>query len=158
VAGPRPPRRPTTRISEREIYRQRNVIERCFNRLKGFRGIAIRYEKTATSCEAAVTLASFPLWARSVRRRTPVTRVSVSFGVPGTRPKQPMPGRSRSLQGHIVEICGLGTDSSKVAWRQRLVSDRISVRGRSFRQVGISHRDHVLGLGGAAFHRLYGSS
>jgi len=36
------------------------------NRLKGFRGIATRYEKTATSYEAAVTLASFLLWARSV--------------------------------------------------------------------------------------------
>ncbi|MFE0802678.1 IS5 family transposase [Streptomyces sp. NPDC058812] len=51
---------------DREAYRRRNVIERCFNRLKGFRGIATRYEKTATSFEAAVTLASFLLWARSV--------------------------------------------------------------------------------------------
>jgi transposase len=42
------------------------MIERCFNRLKGFRGIATRYEKTATSYEGAVTLASFVLWARSV--------------------------------------------------------------------------------------------
>nr|WP_159052320.1 transposase [Streptomyces longwoodensis] len=50
----------------RETYRRRNTIERCFNRLKGFRGIATRYEKTATSYEAAVTLASFLLWARSV--------------------------------------------------------------------------------------------
>jgi transposase len=40
------------------------MIERCFNRLKGFRGIATRYEKTATSYEAAVTLASCLLWAR----------------------------------------------------------------------------------------------
>ncbi|MFH9677698.1 IS5 family transposase [Streptomyces sp. NPDC017405] len=51
---------------DRETYRRRNVIERCFNRLKGFRGIATRYEKTATSYEAAVNLASFLLWARSV--------------------------------------------------------------------------------------------
>ncbi|MFF9488255.1 IS5 family transposase, partial [Streptomyces sp. NPDC014676] len=50
----------------RETYRRRNMIERCFNRLKGFRGIATRYEKTTTSYEAAVTLASFLLWARSV--------------------------------------------------------------------------------------------
>ncbi|MGN9757279.1 IS5 family transposase [Streptomyces sp. SD31] len=47
-------------------YRRRNTVERCFNQLKGFRGIATRYEKTATSYEAAVTLASFLLWARSV--------------------------------------------------------------------------------------------
>ncbi|MHA5023706.1 IS5 family transposase [Streptomyces sp. SD35] len=51
---------------DREAYRRRNIIERCFNRLKGFRGIATRYDKTATSYEAAVTLASFLLWARSV--------------------------------------------------------------------------------------------
>nr|WP_142147773.1 IS5 family transposase [Streptomyces sp. SLBN-31] len=57
--GGRPP------AFDRQIYRQRNIVERCFNRLKGFRGIT-RYEKTATSYEAAVTLASFLLWARSV--------------------------------------------------------------------------------------------
>ncbi|MFI2415739.1 IS5 family transposase [Streptomyces sp. NPDC018947] len=51
---------------DRETYRRRNLVERCFNRLKGFRGIATRYEKTATSYEAAVTLASPLLWARSV--------------------------------------------------------------------------------------------
>ncbi|ROP48037.1 DDE family transposase [Streptomyces sp. PanSC9] len=51
---------------DRQIYRRRNVVERCFNRLKGFRGIATRYEKTAASYEAAVSLASFLLWARSV--------------------------------------------------------------------------------------------
>ena len=51
---------------DREAYRRRNTIERCFNRLKGFRGIATRYEKTATSYEAAVTLASLLLLARSV--------------------------------------------------------------------------------------------
>ncbi|MET8021784.1 IS5 family transposase [Streptomyces decoyicus] len=52
---------------DRQVYRQRNVVERCFNRLKGFRGIATRYDKTAAaSYEAAVSLASFLLWARSV--------------------------------------------------------------------------------------------
>ncbi|WP_435809296.1 IS5 family transposase [Streptomyces longwoodensis] len=50
----------------RETYRRRNTVERCFNQLKGFRGIATRYEKTATSYEAATTLASLLLWARSV--------------------------------------------------------------------------------------------
>ncbi|WP_420823945.1 transposase [Streptomyces roseifaciens] len=49
-----------------EIYRRRNTVERCFDQLKGFRGITTRYEKTATSYEAAVTLASLPLWARSI--------------------------------------------------------------------------------------------
>ncbi len=58
--GGRPPR------FDREIYRRRNTIERCFNRLKSFRGIATRYDKTATSYEAAVSLASFLLCSRSV--------------------------------------------------------------------------------------------
>ncbi|THA44789.1 transposase, partial [Streptomyces sp. A1136] len=49
-----------------EIYRRRNTVERSFNQLKGFRGIATRYEKTATSYKAAVTLASLLLWARSI--------------------------------------------------------------------------------------------
>jgi transposase len=49
-----------------EIYRRRNTVERCFNLLKGFRGIATRYDKTATSYEAAVCLASCLLWARSL--------------------------------------------------------------------------------------------
>ncbi|MGW1880341.1 transposase [Streptomyces sp. NPDC001975] len=57
--GGRPP------AFDRQLYHRRNIIERCFNRLKGFRDIATRYEKTATSYEAAVTLASLPLRARS---------------------------------------------------------------------------------------------
>ncbi|MFF5706622.1 transposase [Streptomyces sp. NPDC012794] len=48
-----------------QIYRRRNTVERCFNQLKGSRGIATRYEKTATSYEAAVTLASLLRWTRS---------------------------------------------------------------------------------------------
>ncbi|MER6441611.1 transposase [Streptomyces sp. NPDC001185] len=58
--GGRPP------VFDRQIYRRRNIVERCFNHLKGFRAIAIRYEKTATSYEAAVSLASILLWARSL--------------------------------------------------------------------------------------------
>ena len=51
-----------------EIHGRRNTVERCFNALKNFRDVATRYDKTATSYEAAVTLASFLLWARSLRR------------------------------------------------------------------------------------------
>ncbi|CAM5414690.1 Transposase DDE domain protein OS=Streptomyces lavendulae subsp. lavendulae OX=58340 GN=SLAV_39525 PE=4 SV=1 [Streptomyces lavendulae subsp. lavendulae] len=51
--------------NDQKMHR-RNTVERCFNQLKGFRGIATRYEKTATSYEAAVTLASLLLWARSI--------------------------------------------------------------------------------------------
>ncbi|MFJ3498453.1 hypothetical protein ACIPPJ_33355 [Streptomyces sp. NPDC086091] len=58
--GGRPP------ACDRQVYRRRNVVERCFNRLKGFRGIATGYDKIAISYETAVSLASFLLWARSV--------------------------------------------------------------------------------------------
>ncbi|GGT73862.1 hypothetical protein GCM10010207_84320 [Streptomyces atratus] len=47
---------------DREIYKQRNVVERCFNRLKQWRGIATRYDKTAESYQAAVTLAPLLMW------------------------------------------------------------------------------------------------
>ncbi|WP_437026405.1 hypothetical protein [Streptomyces sp. enrichment culture] len=43
--------------------RQGHVVERCFNRLEQWRGIATRYDKTAESCQAAVTLASLLMWA-----------------------------------------------------------------------------------------------
>lgn len=40
------------------IYRLRNVIERCFNRLKQWRGIATRYDKLTRHYRAAITLVS----------------------------------------------------------------------------------------------------
>ncbi|MFD6729439.1 MULTISPECIES: IS5 family transposase [Actinomycetes] len=48
---------------DKQLYKRRNVVERCFNRLKQWRGIATRYDKTAESYEAAVTLASLLMWA-----------------------------------------------------------------------------------------------
>ena len=43
-------------------YRRRNVVERCFNRLKGFRGVATRYDKRADHYRATVVIASLTLW------------------------------------------------------------------------------------------------
>ncbi|WP_405922620.1 hypothetical protein [Streptomyces sp. NBC_00035] len=43
---------------DKQRYKRRNMVERCFNRLKQWRGIATHYAKTAESCQAAVTLAS----------------------------------------------------------------------------------------------------
>ncbi|WP_425389381.1 IS5 family transposase [Cryptosporangium arvum] len=43
-------------------YRRRNVVERCFNRLKQFRAIATRYDKTALSYQAMIDLATLTLW------------------------------------------------------------------------------------------------
>lgn len=41
--------RQTQRIIDYKVYKERNVIERTINRLKQYRKIATRYEKTATS-------------------------------------------------------------------------------------------------------------
>jgi transposase len=45
-----------------EAYKGRNVVERCFNRLKGWRGIAMRTDKTARNYFAAITLAASLAW------------------------------------------------------------------------------------------------
>ncbi|MFJ7258255.1 IS5 family transposase [Streptomyces sp. NPDC098085] len=56
--GGRPP------AFDKQLHKQRNVVERCFNRLKQWCGIATRYDKTAESYQAAVALASLLMWAR----------------------------------------------------------------------------------------------
>lgn len=43
-------------------YRNRNVIERAFNQLKNWRGIATRYDKHALVYRGGVVLASILLW------------------------------------------------------------------------------------------------
>lgn len=47
---------------DKSLYRQRNRVERCFNRLKQFRRIATRYEKKAENYLAMLTLASIIMW------------------------------------------------------------------------------------------------
>ncbi|MCP2313952.1 transposase [Kitasatospora paracochleata] len=47
---------------DRQAYKLRNVVERCFNRLKQWRGLATRYDKTRESYQATVTIASILLW------------------------------------------------------------------------------------------------
>lgn len=43
-------------------YRRRNVVERCVNRLKQWRGIATRYEKRASNYRAIVVIAALMIW------------------------------------------------------------------------------------------------
>jgi transposase len=47
---------------DRERYRGRNVVERRFNRLKQFRGVATRFEKRAVNYRAMVVIASLLIW------------------------------------------------------------------------------------------------
>lgn len=39
------------------VYRRRNVVERCFNRLQQHRALATRYDKRADHYQAMVTIA-----------------------------------------------------------------------------------------------------
>lgn len=52
------------------LYRQRNLIERYFCKLKHFRRVATRFDKLARNFLAAVTLASTRLWLRAYESRT----------------------------------------------------------------------------------------
>lgn len=52
-------------------YRGRNVVERCFNQLKQWRGIAMRSDKTARHYNAAITLAATLIWIKSDLIHTP---------------------------------------------------------------------------------------
>jgi transposase len=56
--------RKVQRSVDPELYRHRNLVERFFNKLKHFRRIATRYEKTARNFLAAVLIASTRLWTR----------------------------------------------------------------------------------------------
>ena len=46
------------------LYRQRNRVERFFNRIKHFRAVATRYEKHAANYLALVKLAAVRIWLR----------------------------------------------------------------------------------------------
>jgi transposase len=45
-----------------DAYKNRNVVERAFNRIKNWRGLATRYDKHAEIYRGGVVLASIVLW------------------------------------------------------------------------------------------------
>jgi transposase len=53
-----------------KTYHRRNVVERCFNRFKQWRGIATRYDKKAVNYRAGIILASVILWLKTCPRDT----------------------------------------------------------------------------------------
>jgi transposase len=63
-AGGRPPNFDPVR------YKNRNQVERAFNRLKRFRAVATRYDKLKCRYEATVTIASIMVWLRAKPDRT----------------------------------------------------------------------------------------
>jgi transposase len=56
--GGRPP------TFDKEIYRQRNVVERCFNRFKQWRDLATRYAKRAAIYRSSLLLIAAVIWLR----------------------------------------------------------------------------------------------
>jgi transposase len=64
-AGGRPP------ACDPTIYAGRNVVERCFARLKQFRALATRYAKRAAYYRALLVLAAVTLWLREDPQDTP---------------------------------------------------------------------------------------
>ena len=49
---------------DRHLYAQRHLIECCFSKLKQFRRVATRFEKTARNYLAVLTIAATVLWLR----------------------------------------------------------------------------------------------
>lgn len=62
--------RKVQRSIDRALYRQRNLVERFFCKLKHFRGVATRFAKLARNFLAAVLLASTRLWTRAYESTT----------------------------------------------------------------------------------------
>lgn len=58
--------RKVRKVVDMAIYTLRNMVERCFNKLKHTRRLATRYDKTADSFLGFVDLACTRLWLRHV--------------------------------------------------------------------------------------------
>lgn len=50
---------------DRTLYRARNAIERFYNKIKQYRGLATRYDKHADTFLAGIILASIRIWIKS---------------------------------------------------------------------------------------------
>ena len=59
------------------LYRNRNLVERFFNRIKHCRRIATRYEKRAVSVLTFVKLAAIRIWLRVYESTAWSTRRSI---------------------------------------------------------------------------------
>jgi transposase len=49
---------------DKEAYKRRNVIERCFEAFKQWRGIATRYDKLAVTYRGGVILRVITIWLK----------------------------------------------------------------------------------------------
>jgi transposase len=104
-AGGRPP------AFDRDLYKARNVVERCFNRLKQFRAIATCFDKLAARYRTGLHLATLILWLREPRQPDGVPRhgsaglracCSGRFGPAGYLVPD------READGHLGSVAGSG--------------------------------------------------
>lgn len=61
---PNNPSRARKHPIDRDLYKDRHLVECCIGKLKQFRRVATRYEKTARNYLAVVTLAATILWLK----------------------------------------------------------------------------------------------
>ena len=61
---PNNPSRASKYPIDAHLYAQRHLVECCFSKLKQFRRVATRFEKTAANYLAVVTIAAVVLWLR----------------------------------------------------------------------------------------------
>jgi transposase len=52
------------------LYKERNTVERAINKMKAWRGIATRYDKTPASYLAALHLRASMIWIKDLTRTT----------------------------------------------------------------------------------------
>ena len=53
-----------------DLYRQRNTVERCFQKLKTWRGVATRHDKSPGSFEAGLHLRGSIMWLKHLTSTT----------------------------------------------------------------------------------------
>lgn len=138
-AGGRPP------AFDRDLYKARNVVERCFGRLKQFRAIAPRFDELAARYKAGVHLAALILWLREPTQDAVHVVCHQTFGVDGVRFPVSMaapgheinddaqPVRSNFFEGVEFLDGGDGYRPGNVRWGydaiERILVDRTSSAG-----------------------------
>ncbi len=85
---PNNPSRAKKHPLDEHLYAQRHLVECCFSRLKQFRRVATRFEKTARNYLAVITLAAIILWPRYVS-------TAPSAALPEAAPPSPPARRGR---------------------------------------------------------------
>jgi transposase len=63
--GGRPPK------FDKEIYKDRNTVERAINRIRGYRAVATRYDKREFVYKGTIDVAVIGIWLRDLTREDP---------------------------------------------------------------------------------------